>query len=228
VRPESALLAQRLHALGLRGFSRVVATENRAVMVSVGRGAVLRVHRGYALAPDRVLAAVVRFVTPGTRRLLRHSAQREILAFRPAGTGRDAPAPRRAAERPHPGDAARLARLTESFGVLNARCFDGALPELPIRLSGRMRRRLGHLALRHGTGEPYEITIGRRHLLRDGWEEATHTLLHEMVHLWQHQSGLGVDHGPAFRRKAREVGIAPVAARDVDLRTSTGRAARSA
>lgn len=225
---ESALLAQRLQALGLRGFTRVVATENRAVMVSVGRGGVLRVHRGYALAPDRVLAAVVRFVTPGTRRLLRHAAQREILAFRPEGTGRDAPARPRAVERAHPGDAARIARLTALFGDLNARHFDGALPELPIRLSGRMRSRLGHLALRPGTEEPFEITIGRRHLLRHGWEEATHTLLHEMVHLWQHRGGLRVDHGPAFRRKAREVGIAPASSRDVDLRTRTDRAARSA
>lgn len=228
MRPESALLSQRLHALGLRGFARVVATENRAVMVSVGRGAVLRVHRGYALAPDRVLAAVVRFVTPGTRRLLRLAAQREILGFRPEGTGRDAPARPRAAERLHPGDVARIARLTERFREFNAQCFDGALPELPIRLSSRMRSRLGHLALRHGTGEPYEITIGRRHLLRHGWEEVEHTLLHEMVHLWQHGKGLRVDHGPAFRRKAREVGIAPASSRDLDHRTRTDRAARSA
>lgn len=228
MRPESALLAQRLQALGLRGYTRVVATENRAVMVSVGRSGVLRVHRDYAFAPDRVLAAVVRFVTPGTRRLVRRAAQRDILGFRPEGTGRDAPVRPRAAERPHPGDAARIARLTERFRDLNARCFDGALPELPIRLSGRMRSRLGHLALRHGTGEPYEITIGRRHIQRHGWEEATDTLLHEMVHLWQHRSGLRVDHGPAFRRKAHEVGVVPAAARGLDLRTGTGRAARSA
>jgi hypothetical protein len=45
-------------------------------------------------------------------------------------------------------------------------------------------------------------------------------MLHEMVHQWQAESGLGVDHGPTFRAKAREVGVLPAA------RRSVGRAAR--
>jgi hypothetical protein len=32
-------------------------------------------------------------------------------------------------------------------------------------------------------------------------------MLHEMVHQWQAEMGLRVDHGPTFRRKAREVGV---------------------
>jgi hypothetical protein len=224
---EEGLLERRLLALGLRGFSRVVTTQNRTVMVSVGRGRVLRIHRGYGLAPDRVLAAVVRFVTPGTRREVRIAAQREIVGFRAASPESAAPRRPRAPARPRPGDEARVHRLTGLFREYNVRHFGGALPALPIRLSGRMRRRLGHLALRHGTHEPYEITIGRGHLQRDGWEEAAQTLLHEMVHLWQHRTGLRVDHGPAFRRKAREVGIAPAAARDVGPGARTDRAARS-
>jgi hypothetical protein len=35
--------------------------------------------------------------------------------------------------------------------------------------------------------------------------------LHEMVHQWQDQNGFPVDHGRVFRRKARAVGIEPVA-----------------
>ena len=36
-----------------------------------------------------------------------------------------------------------------------------------------------------------------------------------MVHQWQAETGLPVDHGPGFRRKAREVGIEPQARRKV-------------
>jgi hypothetical protein len=32
-------------------------------------------------------------------------------------------------------------------------------------------------------------------------------LLHEMVHQWQAENGLPVDHGAVFRRKAQEVGV---------------------
>ena len=42
---------------------------------------------------------------------------------------------------------------------------------------------------------------------RHGWDEALHTLLHEMVHLWQWASGGKVDHGTTFRTKAKEVGL---------------------
>ncbi len=40
-------------------------------------------------------------------------------------------------------------------------------------------------------------------------EHVIHTLLHEMVHQWQQESGLPVAHDRAFRAKAREVGIDP-------------------
>jgi hypothetical protein len=78
-----------------------------------------------------------------------------------------------------------------------------------------MRTRLGQLCLHHGTGEPREITMSRRHIDRHGWTEAARTLLHEMVHLWQHVNGHAVDHGPAFRRKAVEVGVVAAARRDL-------------
>ena len=55
-------------------------------------------------------------------------------------------------------------------------------------------------------------------MTRDGWAEALHTLLHEMVHQWQAETGLAVNHGRSFRRKAREVGIEPQARRRVDRR----------
>jgi hypothetical protein len=77
-----------------------------------------------------------------------------------------------------------------------------------------MKSRLGHYtaAPPGGTGE---IAISYRHLRRHGWTEALHTLLHEMVHQWQDETGHPLDHGRDFRRKAREVGIVPAAKRGI-------------
>jgi hypothetical protein len=85
---------------------------------------------------------------------------------------------------------------------------------IPIRISRRMKSRLGHYSP-SGEGSEPEIVISRRHIRRDGWEEALHTLLHEMVHQWQDEQGLVVDHGASFRAKARAVGITPLACRAV-------------
>jgi hypothetical protein len=47
-----------------------------------------------------------------------------------------------------------------------------------------------------------------------------------MVHLWQHENGHAVDHGPMFRAKARDVGVAPGARRAVHRRADPRRSAR--
>ena len=207
-------LPERLRRLGLRDVARILTHTNRTVMVSIGSDGTVRIHRGYAWASDRVLRAVVRFLDPRVPRRLRREAQRELLAF-PAE--QYAPPPPRTPQ-PDPGrsgDLRLLDRLRQTHAELNRRHFAGALGELPIRLSGRMRTRLGELAVELRTGRPLEITISRRHLARHDWSEVEHTLLHEMVHQWQAESGLRVDHGPTFRRKAREVGVLPAARREV-------------
>ena len=225
--PEDRLLARRLELLGLHPVAGVEVTDNRTVMVSLSPRGVLRIHRGYAMAPDRVLKAVVRFVAPRTRRAQRRAAEREILSFRPEDHAAGPARARRSGDRPRPGDAEKTRRLTRLFAEYNARHFGGALPALPFRISGRMRTRLGQLCIRHETGEPYEITMSRRHIDRHGWDEASHTLLHEMVHLWQHRQGHAVDHGRLFRRKAAEVGVVGAARRTVRTPRGRGRAART-
>lgn len=102
-----------------------------------------------------------------------------------------------------------------AYEVLNRERFDGSLSRIPIRVSRRMKSRLGHYTHRDPSGEGAEIAISRRHIRRHGWGEAIETLLHEMVHQWQDESGLRVDHGRQFRAKARTVGISPRAHRDV-------------
>jgi hypothetical protein len=104
-------------------------------------------------------------------------------------------------------DAPILARLAELHRELNARYFEGRLREISFRLSGRMRSRLGEVTLERGSGAATEIGISRRHLRRDGWTAVSATLLHEMVHQWQAESGLPVNHGREFRRMARIVGL---------------------
>lgn len=210
---DALLLERRLAAHGLRPVSRLRVTNNRTVLVSFSRNRVLSVHRVYTGAPDRVLQAIVRFVAAGTSRQMRRAAEHEIRSFHPVATlAAAAGTPARAPDRPQPGDLAALQRLRALFDEYNRRHFDGALPDVPIRLSGRMRSRLGHLSLGE-QGESVGITISRRHLGAHGWDEVAHTLLHEMVHLWQLATGRKVDHGREFRAKARETGVTAAARR---------------
>jgi hypothetical protein len=208
------LLGDRLHLLGLRDIACVLTHNNRTVMLSVTRSRTLRIHQGYAFASDRVLKAIVRFLNPRVPRVLRRAAEREFLAFPVEEHAPTRPRPC-SRERARPGDLVLLHRLTELHQRLNAEHFGGALGEIPIRLSNRMRTRLGELAVEIRSGKPLEITISRRHLARHPWPEIEHTMLHEMVHQWQAESGLRIDHGRTFRQKAREVGVLPAAKRTV-------------
>ena len=195
----------RLRTLGLSRIERCCLTRNRHVMVSFSGGA-LRVHEGYLGAPPEVLRAIVVFVE-GRTRAERRAAQRLIVSHpvvtTPATTRRP---------RTRPEDRAMVAELARCHARYNAEHFHGRLRSVSLRVSRRMRSRLGHYTCA-AHGEPAEIALSWRHIRRDGWEEARHTLLHEMVHQWQDESGHTIDHGPKFRAKAREVGVAPCARR---------------
>ena len=205
-------LPTRLHLLGLHGVSRVVMHTNRSVMVSIGKRRVLRIHAGYAYASDSVLRAIVRFLDSRLPRAVRRAAERELLAF-PVEEYASSAQPRLRQERPRPGDLLVLHRLSQAFDRFNREHFSAKLSPVPLRLSSRMRSRLGELSVDLRTGQPIEIAISRRHIARHPWSEVEHTLLHEMVHQWQAETGLPVDHGPLFREKARQVGVVPGAKR---------------
>jgi hypothetical protein len=208
------LLERRLVTFGLCGVRRVQLHDNQSVMVSLTVGGVLRIHRGFAYASDAMLRAVVKFANPGTRRRERAGAKRLILSF-PVFSY--TPLPRRRRRR-RPTVSPQDRPLVRELGVrherLNERHFAGTLSRVRFRISHRMRTRLGEVTL-DGDDRPVEIAISQRHIERDGWPEVEHTLLHEMVHQWQAESGLAVDHGPAFRKKARALGISPRAMRDI-------------
>ena len=181
------------------------------------RGAELRVHRAFLDAPPAVLEAVAVFVS-GRSRAERLRARRTVLAFAVprAEAAVEGPARTRRREERHPADAPAERRLSESHAALNAERFGGMLRPMSVRVSRRLSSRLGYYRLASSNGvEPAEIVISRRHLRRHGWAEAVDTLLHEMVHQWQDETGAPVDHGPGFRKKARAVGVTPAARRAI-------------
>ncbi len=199
-----------LRRRGLRGVERIMLTQNRSVVVSVKSG-VLRVHEAFVTAPDHVHDAIVRFVVARTR-AARAEAIKTIVGW-PLPVGEAVRRP----ERTHPDDEAIRALLVEWHERFNQQHFGGLLDRIPVHVSRRIARRLGHYTpkVAETQGAERSIAIGRRHIRRDGLPAALETLLHEMVHQWQDESGRVVDHGPGFRKKALEVGITPRAARVV-------------
>ena len=204
-------LLRILESLGLRGITNCHVTNNRAVMVSYGNG-VLRIHRAFLSAPDNVLGSIVRFVCARSR-AERSQARRILLAYSLPALDRE---PKRRQVRLRRGDSDLISQLADWHHEYNARFFNGALAGIEIRISHRMRRRLGQYTAASPAGEPAEISIGRCHIRRHGWTDVLHTLLHEMVHQWQAESGYRLGHGRTFRAKAREVGISAGACREVE------------
>ena len=204
-------LRARLLRLGLGSQYRVRLTSNRTVVVSYSGGE-LRIHNSFLSADEDVWKAVITFVH-GRNRVARNEARRTILEF-PLAHSPDAMRRSRKSERSHPADAPLIRELTAWHATYNEERFGGSLRSIPIRISRRMKSRLGHYSPASEGCEP-EIVLSRRHIRRDGWPEALHTLLHEMVHQWQDEQGYAVDHGRTFRAKARDIGITPQACRAV-------------
>ncbi|HEV2150169.1 MAG TPA: SprT family zinc-dependent metalloprotease [Longimicrobiaceae bacterium] len=190
------------------GFGRVVFTRNRRVMASVAEGgAALRLNVAFAAAPEGVLVAVGVLFSARDRRKRNGAREtvRRFIAQMPA-----APATPRRARRVPAADRPHLGRLRAEFDRVNREHFGGALPGVPLFLSGRMQRRNGHFS-----SHPVEIVISRRLCTHAAPGEAEQTLRHEMIHLWQHASGKKPDHGGEFRAWARRLGVHPRATRNV-------------
>lgn len=180
--------AERLRGLLARrgaAFARVRLRNNRTRLLSLSadRGT-LNLHEALAHAPPEVLDAVAHFCGGRSRRK-RHAAAAVIRDFVSAVR----PAPQPPARRPPccAGTAAERAWLRDLYLRLNHKRFGGRLPAgVPLRLSARMRSRLGHFVPRtggEGRREAGEIAINGS-LLAPGREADLHeTLLHEMAHL---------------------------------------------
>jgi hypothetical protein len=178
----------------------------------------LRIHEAYLGATREVLKSIVAFVEGRTRKE-RRLARRVLLAH-PVDVGAATRELRR--ERTHPEDERLAVELTAWHRTLNGGYFGGALKPILVKISRRMRSRLGHYSAASPSGQVAEIVISRRHFRRHGREEALNTLLHEMIHQWQDETGREIDHGPVFRAKAREIGVTPAARRLVGNGTRQG------
>jgi hypothetical protein len=83
--------------------------------------------------------------------------------------------------------------LESAYLFFNTELFGGALPPCLITLQRRSRRTLGYFCggrFANGAGKGAdEIALNPRHLKHRSFLETTSTLVHEMVHLWQHHFG---------------------------------------
>ncbi|HEX6747406.1 MAG TPA: SprT-like domain-containing protein [Longimicrobium sp.] len=191
-------------------YERVVFTDNRRVMISVGRDrGTIRMNAAFADADEAVLAAVAHLYTRTVRGKKREQAKERVQRFIDA-IPRAATPPRKARRHAHPADRLHLERLQAEFDRANVRCFGGRLPRVPIHLSRKMRRRNGHFS-----SHPLEIVISWRLCVHGEAGQAEETMRHEMIHLWQYLEGAAVDHGPAFRRMAHRLDVHPRATRPV-------------
>jgi hypothetical protein len=200
-------------ARGGARFERVVLTRNRRVIASsTERGRTLRLHEVFRDAPPEVLRALGVVLSSRSSAAAKARARTDVrghLARNPLDSGPPTPRP----ERIRRSDLPYLDALLIEFRRVNDQYFGSSLPEVPIHLSGRMRRKLGFFR-----SEPPGIAISRALCARGAAGEAEETLRHEMIHLWQWTTGTRVGHGADFRAWARRLDVHPRAARRVRWR----------
>jgi hypothetical protein len=202
VRAELARRGVRVDAVRLR--------ENRTRLLAFGsRPGTLNLHAALATAPPEVLDAIATFCRSRWRRR-RARAAAEIRDY-VASARPDTPPPSRRAR--CAGNVAERAHLLALYADLNRERFGGRLPaDVPLRISGRMRTRLGHFVPRtaeDGSRVAGEIAISRALLRVASAAEIEETMLHEMAHAdaWIFHGSRG--HDRPWRECARRAGCIP-------------------
>jgi hypothetical protein len=195
---------------------RFKANRSRLISLSADRTS-LNLHECFRSAPSDVIDAVATFArslrdSPSYRRAIErmrswHEGQVE-------GEREDRVGPCSAT----PAQRHFLAGL---YRQLNHAHFEGRLPDLlPVRLSDRMSRRLGHVSYTTNRGERAVLEIALNvDLILDGNEQALlDTLLHEMAHAeaWLMHAHRG--HGGVWRGIAKRVGCEARACSDMHIR----------
>ena len=234
---EDPILAA-LRARDIR-IRRVRYRENRSVLLSVSSdGRTLNSHACFRDAPSTIVEAVVTVVTSGRDSRARRRALRTLREWEGTREGLTRARRTKAPRRPRV-DGAEAAALRVLFRRLNRAKFGGRLPEIPLRVSGRMTRTLG--TVRYGGGgvsgssagpggggrgspvrpeTPQERTVAEIAVSSDLLRPSNRalledTLLHEMAHAeaWLLHGHRG--HGRVWKTIARRVGCRPRAVNDV-------------
>lgn len=216
-------LRTALRERGVDGVGRVVFKDNRTRLLSVSRDRrTLYLHRCFAGAPPAVVDAIATLVSArrgstGTRRA---AGVLRTWAAEHAPVPNTTPSPGRC-----DGTPAQRARLRDRYAELNRTHFGGRLPAVPLRVSRRMRRRLGHVRChRTEDGRRVVVELAMNASLFDEGNEAAfrETLLHEMAHVeaWLVHGHRG--HGAIWKRIALRVGCEPRACTRIELARQTG------
>lgn len=237
-----------LRALRRRGAKRLRAVRfrpNRSTIWSLTRrGTVLNLHSAYRRAPDHIVAALAVIAREGGRQTSAvHRAceiaerwpplKREMEALRSAYVER-----RRAAangcgteEATHCCATPEQRRyLRAIYRYFNETRFEGRLPDdIPVRLSSRMTRSLGHMLPdtdRNGRRVVAEIALSADLMLPGNGAERVDTLLHEMAHAADYLFDGNRGHGASWERWARKVGCRAQALYDRAVRRRRNRRQR--
>lgn len=91
------------------------------------------------------------------------------------------------------------------FARLNYQFFNGEAPDCRIRYNERFSNSAGRIT--YGALPVIELSAKHFRKYPDALEE---TLLHEMVHAWCYAKFRDTGHGPRFKKKLRECGIASI------------------
>jgi hypothetical protein len=203
---------------------RFRANRSRLISIAADRSS-LNLHDCFRAAPGPVLDAIAHFVSAPGRTT---GYRRAIARMREWWTAQavQADADVRAAELCC-GTPAQRQYLARHYREMNAAKFGGRLPDLlPVRLSDRMSRRLGHISYgRAQAGERaiLEIAINVDLMLEGNEAVLRDTLLHEMAHAeaWLLHGHRG--HGRIWRTVARRVGCEARACTHVRVRRRPAR-----
>lgn len=215
-----------LREIRARGATRVAHVrfrENRSTVWSLTqRGTVLNVHSAFRDAPSKLLDAFATLAVEGgiTSAASRRASER-IRAWPPLTAALDDARRRHRAERRAGactirccGTPEQRAYLRALYRYFNQTRFDGMLPpDLPVRLSRRMKSALGHMRPGGASGDDgrhvVEIALNVDLLLAGNGAERADTLLHEMAHAADYLESGHRGHGPSWRIWARRVGCRP-------------------
>jgi hypothetical protein len=216
-------ILELLRQKGAHRLRRVVLRANRSTIWSLTQGGrVLNLHVAYRRAPATVLRDFVPIALEGpTRR--RSDAYRkacravaewpglaeEMRRIRAVHNRHRAPVRRGPGVGPCCATPAQRAYLRRLYRYLNETRFGGRLPaSVPLRLSRRMRTRLGQMVpgLVDGRRAVLEIALNVDLMLEGNGRERLDTLLHEMAHAADYLLHGSTGHGESWRRWARHVG----------------------
>lgn len=211
-------LLRALARRGCRRLEEVRFKKNRGRIISLSKdGRTLHVHACFQDADEEVVNAVVTFLKAGRRsyayresiRVMRDHFDRHSQKYGPDPEEEDLLLMRGIDRLRCAGTAEQREFIREAYSRYNAGLFNSRLPAVKLRLSDRMRSRLGHIRY-HTTsaGERIVLELALNiHLMLPGNEAILlDTLLHEMTHMEAWLLHGERAHGPDWKAIARRVG----------------------